>query len=58
MADENDLPFRGGITSHENSLLVSDFDGNLFSINSINGEVLWNVFLGSEYNSFTQLLGH
>ena len=48
---KNDLPFRGGITSHENYLLVSDFDGNLFSINSRNGEVLWNVFLGSEYNS-------
>ncbi len=48
---KNDLPFRGGITSHEDYLLVSDFDGNLFSINSRNGKVLWNVFLGSEYNS-------
>ena len=48
---KNDLPFRGGITSAKNYLLVSDFDGNLFSINSKNGEVLWNVFLGSEYNS-------
>ena len=29
----------------------SDFDGNFLSIDNRNGEVLWNVFLGSEYNS-------
>ena len=31
--------------------LLSDFDGNFLSIDNRNGEVLWNVFLGSEYNS-------
>jgi outer membrane protein assembly factor BamB len=48
---KNELPFRGGITSYKNYLFVSDFDGNFLSINNRNGEVLWNVFLGSEYNS-------
>ncbi len=48
---KNELPFRGGITSYKNYLFVSDFDGNFLSINNKNGEVLWNVFLGSEYNS-------
>ena len=41
---KNDLPFRGGITSHEDYLLVSDFDGNLFSINSRNGKVYGMYF--------------
>ena len=48
---KNELPFRGGMTSYNNYLFVSDFDGNFLSINNRNGEVLWNVFLGSEYNS-------
>ena len=48
---KNELPFRGGITSYKNYVFVSDFDGNFLSINNKNGEVLWNVFLGSEYNS-------
>ena len=48
---KNDLPFRGGITSYKNYLFLSDFDGNFLSIDNSNGEVLWNVFLGSEYNS-------
>ena len=48
---QNELPFRGGITSFKHYLFVSDYDGNLLSINNKNGEVLWNIFLGSEYNS-------
>ena len=48
---KNELPLRGGITSYQNYLFVSDFDGNFLSINNRNGEVLWNVFLGSESNS-------
>ena len=45
------LPIRGGITSHKNSIFVSDFDGNFLSINNINGKTNWNIFLGSDYNS-------
>lgn len=48
---KNELPFRGGITSYKNYLFISDFDGNFLSINNRNGKLLWNVFLGSEYNS-------
>ena len=48
---KNELPFRGGITSNKNSLFVSDFDGNFLSIDNRNGELIWNIFLGSEYNS-------
>ena len=48
---KNELPFRGGITSYKNNIFVSDFDGNFLSINNKNGRVLWDVFLGSEYNS-------
>ncbi len=48
---KNELPFRGGITSYKNYLFISDFDGNFLSINNKNGKLLWNVFLGSEYNS-------
>ena len=48
---KNNLPFRGGITSYKNYLFVSDFDGNFLSINNKNGKVLWEVFLGSDYNS-------
>ena len=45
------LPFRGGITSSEGSVFVSDFDGNLLSIDDKNGKTNWNTFLGSDYNS-------
>ena len=45
------LPIRGGITSYNNSILVSDFDGNILSINNKNGSTNWSVFLGSDYNS-------
>ena len=48
---KNELPFRGGMTSHKNYLFVSDFDGNFLAINNKNGDVLWNIFLGSEYDS-------
>jgi outer membrane protein assembly factor BamB len=48
---KHNLPFRGGMTTHKNSLLVSDFSGNLFSINNKNGQTKWNVLLGSDYNS-------
>lgn len=48
---KNELPFRGGITSYKNYLFVSDFDGNFLSIDNRNGKHLWNVYLGSEYNS-------
>ena len=48
---KNELPFRGGITSYKNYLFVSDFDGNFLSFNNRNGKLIWNVFLGSEYNS-------
>ena len=36
---------------HKNYIFASDFDGNFLSINNKNGEILWNVFLGSDYNS-------
>ena len=45
------LPIRGGITSYKNSILISDFDGNILSINNENGTTNWSVFLGSDYNS-------
>ena len=45
------LPFRGGITSSKGSVFVSDFDGNLLSIDDKNGKTNWNTFLGSDYNS-------
>ena len=48
---ERNLPFRGGITSFKNFIFVSDFDGNFLSINNKNGEIIWNSFLGSDYNS-------
>ena len=48
---KHELPFRGGITSYKNYLFVSDFDGNFLSFNNRNGKLVWNVFLGSEYNS-------
>ena len=45
------LPLRGGITSSKGSVFVSDFDGNLLSIDDKNGKTNWNTFLGSDYNS-------
>ncbi len=45
------LPIRGGITSYKNSILISDFEGNILSINNENGTTNWSVFLGSDYNS-------
>ena len=48
---KHELPFRGGITSYKNYLFVSDFDSNFLSFNNRNGKLVWNVFLGSEYNS-------
>ena len=48
---KRDLPFRGGITSFKNFRFASDFDGNFLAIDNRNGDTLWNVFLGSEYNS-------
>ena len=48
---KKNLPFRGGITSFKNLIFVNDFDGNFLSIDNKNGEILWNVFLGSENNS-------
>ena len=45
------LPIRGGITSYKNSILISDFDGNILSINNENGTTNWSEFLGSDYNS-------
>ena len=47
----HDLPFRGGMTVSKNLLLISDFAGNMLSINNKNGETNWNVLLGSDYNS-------
>ena len=45
------LPFRGGITSFQDRFYVSDYQGNLFSINSSNGKVIWKTSLGTDYNS-------
>ena len=45
------LPFRGGITFFEDRLFLSDYEGNFLSINSNNGEIIWNVALGTDYSS-------
>ena len=45
------LPFRGGITVSKELLLISDFAGNLLSINNKNGKTNWSILLGSDYNS-------
>ena len=45
------LPIRGGITSSEDSIFVSDYDGNILSIDNNNGKTNWNAFIGSDYNS-------
>ena len=49
------LPFRGGITYFQGGLLLSDYEGKFYSINSNNGEIIWNVSLGTDYSSvYTQ----
>lgn len=48
---KGDIPYRGGITSYKNLIFVNDFDGNFTSIDKKNGRTLWNIFLGSDYNS-------
>ena len=45
------LPLRGGITSNKDTIFVGDFDGNFFSIDSNNGKINWDAFIGSDYNS-------
>ena len=45
------LPFRGGVTFFKDSLFLSDYEGNFFSINSRNGEIIWSVSLGTDYSS-------
>jgi outer membrane protein assembly factor BamB len=45
------LPFRGGITFFQDRLFLSDYEGNFFSINSSNGEIIWSVTLGTDYSS-------
>ena len=45
------LPFRGGITFFKDRLFLSDYEGNFFSINSNNGEIIWSVTLGTDYSS-------
>ena len=45
------MPFRGGMTFFEDSLFLSDYEGNFFSINSNNGEIIWSVSLGTDYSS-------
>ena len=47
---KHDLPIRGGITSYKNSILISDFDGNILSINNENGTTNGRVVIGSDYN--------
>ena len=49
------LPFRGGITFFQGALYLSDYEGSFLCINSDNGEILWNVSLGTDYSSvYTQ----
>ena len=45
------LPFRGGITVTDDFLFVSDFEGNFFAFNTVNGKIVWSTFLGSDSNS-------
>ena len=45
------LPFRGGITFFQDRLFLSDYEGNFFSINSTNGQIIWSVALGTDYSS-------
>tara|TARA_A100001015_G_scaffold229737_1_gene259833 strand:+ start:1097 stop:2407 length:1311 start_codon:yes stop_codon:yes gene_type:complete len=45
------LPLRGGITSNKDTIFVGDFDGNFLSIDNNNGQINWNAFIGSDYNS-------
>ena len=48
---KHNLPFRGGMTVSKDILLISDYEGNVFSINNKNGKTNWSVLLGSDYNS-------
>ena len=50
-SNKTNLPFRGGITVLENSLFLSDFEGNFYSINNENGKVKWSTFLGNDPDS-------
>jgi outer membrane protein assembly factor BamB len=50
-SNKTNLPFRGGITVSENSLFLSDFEGNFYSINNENGKVKWSTFLGNDPDS-------
>ena len=45
------LPFRGGITFFNDRLFLSDYEGNFFSIDIRNGDVLWSTALGTDYSS-------
>ena len=45
------LPFRGGITFFQNTLFMSDYEGNFLAINSQNGEIIWTSSLGTDYSS-------
>ena len=45
------LPFRGGITTFDDKLFLSDYEGNFFSINTSNGQIIWSVSLGTDYSS-------
>ena len=43
----NQLPFRGSLSISGNNLLVNDYDGNLLSINTDSGSIIWKKKLGS-----------
>ena len=45
------LPLRGGITVTQNLVLLSDFEGNFYSINNETGEIIWSTFLANDANS-------
>tara|TARA_X000000950_G_scaffold244207_1_gene300184 strand:- start:65 stop:1375 length:1311 start_codon:yes stop_codon:yes gene_type:complete len=45
------LPLRGGMTVTQNLLLLSDFDGNFYSINNETGEINWSTFLANDASS-------
>ena len=45
------LPLRGGITVTQNLVLLSDFEGNFYSINNETGEINWSTFLANDANS-------
>ena len=45
------LPLRGGMTVTQNLVLLSDFEGNFYSINNETGEINWSTFLANDVNS-------